>query len=78
MTAKTPFEIRLDLLNLAQSILSDKVWADRNRIERDYDAMKEQCLTQNKTIPSCPQMPVVNEDDIITLSKKLNDFVSNG
>ena len=78
MTAKTPFEIRLDLLNLAQSILGDKIWAERSRIERDYDATKEQCLTQNRTVPACPQMPFVDEDDIIALSKKLNDFVSNG
>ncbi|CAB4170954.1 hypothetical protein UFOVP908_185 [uncultured Caudovirales phage] len=78
MTSKTPFEIRLDLLNLAQSILNDKVWADRNRIERDYDAIKESCLTKNKQVPACPQMPSVEEDAIVELAKKLNDFVSNG
>jgi hypothetical protein len=78
MSAKTPFEIRLDLLNLAQSILGDKIWAERSRVERDYDAMKEQCLTQNRVVPACPTLPSVAEDDIIALSKKLNEFVSNG
>jgi len=76
--SKTPFEIRLDLLNLAQSILADKIWAERTRLENDWSAIRESCEKKNKSVPPYPNVPNVNEDDIIALAKKMNEFVSNG
>jgi hypothetical protein len=76
--SKTPFEIRLDLLNLSQSILNDKIWNERQRIDNDWTVNKEQCAKKNKPAPAYPNVPTVNEDDIIALAKKLNEFVSNG
>lgn len=79
MTGKNPFEIRLELLQLAQSILGDKNWAERNRITDDWNTQREIVL-KNGTgkMPLSPKVPVVEEDDIIALAKKLNEFVSNG
>lgn len=73
-----PFEIRLKLLELAQSILSEEMWAERNRLENDWNVAKEQAL-RNKTaeLPSYPKMPSLSEDDIIAKAKKLNEFISN-
>jgi hypothetical protein len=76
--SKTPFEIRLDLLNLAQSILNDKNWAERQRIDNDWTVTKDSCEKINKPAPAYPIIPNVNEDDIIALAKKMNEFVSNG
>ena len=77
--SKTPFEIRLDLLNLAQSILNDKVWAERSRLENDWNSHKEVVLKNGVgKLPSAPVLPVAEDDDIIALAKKLNEFVSNG
>jgi hypothetical protein len=76
--SKTPFEIRLDLLNLSQSILSEKIWNERQRIDNDWTVTKNSCEKINKPAPAYPNIPTVNEDDIIALAKKLNEFVSNG
>ena len=85
MTNKTPFELRFDLLNLAQGILTDKMFAERQRLENDWNTRKEVMMTKahlqenftDVTIESFPKMPSVNPDEIIELAKKLNDFVSN-
>jgi hypothetical protein len=77
--AKTPFEIRLDLLQMANGILSDKNWAERNRIENDWSTQRDIAMkSETINIPPAPIVPSVNEDEIITLAKKLNEFVSNG
>ena len=76
--SKTAFEIRLDLLNLAQSILNDKIWNERQRIDNDWTVTKDSCARKNKDAPPYPTIPTVNEDDIIALAKKLNEFVSYG
>ena len=76
--SKNPFEIRLDLLNLANSILLERYWADRNRIENDWNTQREFCLKEGVPVPDAPFVNDVDEDEIIALAKKLNDFVSNG
>jgi hypothetical protein len=76
--SKTPFEIRLDLLQMANGILSDKNWAERNRLDQDWAIKKDIALKYSDTAPPAPIVPTVNEDEIITLAKKLNEFVSNG
>lgn len=85
MTNKTPFELRFDLLSLANGILTDKVFAERQRLENDWNVRRELLMIdahqQEKIskidIEPFPQVPSVNADDIIELAKKLNDFVSN-
>lgn len=85
MTNKTPFELRFDLLSLANGILSDKVFGERQRLENDWNVRRELLMidahNQEKVskidYEPFPQMPSVNADEIIELAKKLNDFVSN-
>lgn len=77
MTNKTPFELRYDLLSLANGMLSDKVFAERNRLEQDWHAQVEFARVNQTQVPSYPEMPQVNPDEVIDLAKKLNDFVSN-
>ena len=76
--SKTPFEIRLELLNLAKDILTEKAFNERNRLEQDWFAKREYYQTQNKEAPAFPITPSVDETEITELAKKLNDFVSNG
>jgi hypothetical protein len=78
MVNKNPFEIRLELLNLANSILLERYWAERNRIENDWNAQREFCLKEGAPVPDAPFVDDVDEDEIIALAKKMNEFVSNG
>lgn len=81
--SKTPFEIRLDLLAMAQSVLTDNIFQERNRLEQDWHAAREigtikaQKGDVSTPVPAFPTLPTISEDEIIRLAKKLNDFVSN-
>lgn len=84
MTNKTPFELRYDLLSLANGMLSDKVFGERQRLENDWNARREMAITaaekgiaEGYDFMPFPVMPTVNPDEVIELAKKLNEFVSN-
>lgn len=83
MSNKTPYEIRLELLQLSNGILSDRMFGERNRLENDWNMQREEwhmkaANGEFSKLPPFPDMPAVNEKEIIDLAKKLNDFVSNG
>ena len=69
--SKTPFEIRLDLLNLAQSILSDSVWAKRQALENDWSFAKE----NKQSTLLFPMIPSPTAEEIIETARKLNTFI---
>lgn len=77
MSNKNPFEIRLEILHLAHSIVDSRVWAERNRLENDWNELKERVPNSQPCVPF-PVMPTSSEEEIIELAKILNDFVSNG
>ena len=82
MTNKTPFELRFDLLDMAKDILTERMMGERMRLENDWQSERELAYiaAQNKKpfkVPSFPNMPVLSEDEIISMAAKLNEFVSN-
>jgi hypothetical protein len=68
----TPFAIRLELLKLAQSIESERIWSERNRLEMDWQTKKENGVTE-----SFPELPSVTYKSVIAVAEELNKFVSN-
>ena len=66
------YEIRLELLKLAQSIENDRVWTERNRLEQDWHANKE-----NHILNPYPKLPGVTYVDVVRVAEELNKFVSN-
>lgn len=84
MSNKTPYEIRLELLQLANGILCDKNFKECEKLREDWQAKKELAMVQAHqeheygTLEEYPDMPSVDQDEIVELAKKLNDFVSNG
>lgn len=75
----SPFTIRLELLKLAQSIETDRIWSERNRLEQDW----HQKVESNKKLPKTiypipyPELPVVTYEDVIRVATELNKFLSN-
>jgi hypothetical protein len=65
-----PFEIRLELLKLAQHIENERVMAERIRLENDWHAVRD-----NMKIPF-PTVPTVLVEDVIKAAEALNAFVS--
>lgn len=73
---KTPYELRYDLLVLAQSILSEQNMNERLRLENDWHAKCETARGNGANLPPFPFVPQYDEDHVVTMAKKLNDFVS--
>lgn len=81
--SKTPYEIRLELLSMAQSILTENMYAERMRLENDWQTLREMSIAsasagnQWSNVPQFPNMPTISSDEIIAMASKLNEFVSN-
>ena len=81
---KTPYEIRLDLLAMAQSIISENNFLERNRLEqnwqhnRELDIIAAQKGAGSATpLASFPEFKKTSETEIIAMAQKLNEFISN-
>ena len=80
--SKTPYELRYDLLAMAQSIITENLINERIRLENDWNTLRDVAISAAErgaqySVPQFPEIPKINTDDVIALAKKLNDFVSN-
>lgn len=81
--SKTPYEIRLELLHIAQGIVNEQMMNERIRLENDWNMERERAsirLTNGDThitLPPFPVIPDMNADAVIKVAEKLNGFVSN-
>lgn len=80
--SKTPYELRYDLLAMAQAIITENLMNERIRLENDWNLEREKAsiaLSQNKdvTLPPFPDVPTIDVDQVIAMAKTLNNFVSN-
>jgi len=91
---KTPYEVRLEILHLAQHIVEDKAEKTmhylqtqsdiaHNFLHRDYEeeATSEEAdalVRSAKANINQMPMPQMGIDEVLNIAKKLNDFVSNG
>jgi hypothetical protein len=69
---KTPYEIRLDILKLANEVLATPVHHKSQSLIQEYHAM----ISSNKDVsfPELPSFPTT--EDILAEAEKLNKFVS--
>ena len=74
----SPFEIRLDLLKIAQGMLSDDYYGKREQISNDWSTKCDTSRNKGEDPPDHPGFPPYpSEADIITKAQVLNGFVSN-
>lgn len=76
--SKTPYEIRLDLLKLANEVLQTPVFQKRDAMMQKFYAEKEYneklAQPQKTEFPVLPDFPDTAE--VIAKARELNDFVS--
>jgi hypothetical protein len=79
MSNKTPFEIRLELLNMAKEMLTNDYLGKREQISNNwYQKVETARNTPGEVVPDHPEYPEFpNESEIIKKAQILNDFVSN-
>ena len=80
--SKTPYELRYDLLAMAQAIITENLMNERIRLENDWNLEREKAsiaLSQNKDVdlPPFPDVPRIDVNQVIEMAKTLNNFVSN-
>lgn len=77
MSNMTPFEIRLDLLKMAQSMLEQDYYGKREQISNEYATKCEVAKIHGSEIPAHPGFPPYpSEAEIISKAQILNGFVS--
>lgn len=77
MSNMTPFEIRLDLLKMAQSMLEHDYFGKRETIQNDWTVKVENARHAGQVPPDHPGFPSYpTEAEIIQKAQTLNGFVS--
>ena len=78
MSNMTPFEIRLELLKMAQSMLESDYYGKREIIANQYAAECDAAKLNGVEPPKHPGYPPFpSEQEIIVKAQTLNTFVSN-
>lgn len=78
MSNMTPFEIRLELLKMAQSMLESDYYGKREIIANQYAAECDAAKLRGEEPPKHPGYPPFpSEQEIILKAQSLNTFVSN-
>ena len=72
--SKTPFEIRLELLNLAKEILQAPIYQKRETLSDEYHSKLNDANRGTLPYPSMPDFP--SSTDIVAKAEELNKFVS--
>lgn len=79
--SKTPFEIRLDLLRLANEILSTPIHVKRESAMQEYHSSRETYPGESGPrnplpFPTLPEFPTTEE--VLAEANKLRSFIDNG
>jgi hypothetical protein len=78
MANLTPFEIRLELLKMAQTMLEQDYYAKREVIANQFATDCDSAKLQGRDAPQHPGFPPYpSEQEVIAKAQTLNTFVSN-
>ena len=71
--SKSPYEIRLELLKLANEVLLNPVFNKRSSLEMEWSAKRES--NPSEPFPAMPDFPTT--ENIIAEAERLKAFVDN-
>ena len=72
--SKTPYEIRLELLKLANEILTTPVHQNREARLQEYHSKLTDANRETVQFPTLPDFP--SSTDIVAKAEELNKFIS--
>jgi hypothetical protein len=80
--SKTPYELRYELLMMAQSIITENLMNERIRLENDWNVKRDLVVEAASrgvaaAVPPFPDIAKLDVNQVIEMAKTLNNFVSN-
>lgn len=72
--SKTPYEIRLELLRLANEILTSPVYNRREALLNEYHSKLTDENRNSLVFPTLPEFPTT--ETVISEAERLNKFIS--
>lgn len=76
--SKTPYEIRLEVLKMAQDVEMQHYHANRDTIMNNWQTKVETSRQRSETPPEMPTMPVFpTEQTIVSKAQFLSEFINN-
>ena len=78
MTNKNPYEVRLEILKMAQDMLLQNYYSTKERIMNNWQAEVETARIRNETPPLCPDFgEFPTEQHIVEKAQFLSEYVNN-
>jgi hypothetical protein len=78
MTNKTPYEIRLEVLKMAQEVEMQHYYANRDRIHNNWQVQVESARAKGDVPPECPAFPEFpTEQAIVRKAELLSEYINN-
>jgi hypothetical protein len=71
--SKTPYEIRLELLNLAKEILQTPIFQTRQALSEEYHSKLNDANRGTLPYPTMPDFP--SSTDIVSKAEELKKFI---
>lgn len=78
MSNKTPYEIRLEVLKMAQDAAMQNYYANRERLQNNWQVEVETARTKGETPPPCPEFPEFpTEEVVVQKAQFLSEYINN-
>ena len=78
MSTPTPFELRLQMLQMAKDYLDQQYSIACDAVRQGWHASLEFADKMNQELPKMPEFPSMYPiEDITKMAEKFNEFVSN-
>jgi hypothetical protein len=76
--SKTPYEIRLEVLKMAQEIEMQHYYSKQERLMNNWQIQIETARLRNETPPEIPDMPEFpTHESILKKAGSLSEFINN-
>jgi hypothetical protein len=76
--SKTPYEIRLEVLKMAQDAALQQFYVNNERVMNSWQAQVETARIRNETPPEMPQMPdFPSEAIVVNKAEFLGEYINN-
>ena len=76
--SKTPYEIRLEVLKMAQDVEMQHFYANRENLMQNWQTKVETARVRSEIPPEMPAMPVFpTEQTIVNKAQFLGEFINN-